>query len=204
MIFPNTGKPLRVWGRQSCGFIISDVLNMDMDMSWPDNTHGHFIYVVVHLLGCCAAPIYDVDLGFPAPIVYFLWLAPCADDWFWPPSAPCADVEEPLCAGYIRVIQHPFHTGFTMVEEIFDIWLSERLQNGIILPFSVILIHSPWLNKILKLGFLKRSICHSHTFTIIHLLCPVHHIILEYIKLVKSNLFKFCNCKQRRRRNFFN
>ena len=44
---------------------------------------------------------------------------------------------------------------FTMVEENFEIWLSETLQIGII----VLLFHiiSPWLKKILKFDFLKRS-----------------------------------------------
>ena len=50
------------------------------------------------------------------------------------------------------------HT-FTMVEEIFVIWLSETTQNGLILLFSVVVvvISSPWLKKILKFEFLKYS-----------------------------------------------
>ncbi len=43
-----------------------------------------------------------------------------------------------------------------MVEENFEIWLSETLQNGLILLFSGV-INFTWLKKILKFGFLKRS-----------------------------------------------
>ncbi len=50
-----------------------------------------------------------------------------------------------------------FHSHtMTMVEESFEIRLSETLQNGLILLCSVVVIPSPWLKKILKFDFLKR------------------------------------------------
>ena len=59
-----------------------------------------------------------------------------------------------------------------MVEENFKIRLTETLQDGLILLFSVIVIPSPWLKKILKFDFLKRlrmaqflHFYHNHTFT---------------------------------------
>ena len=45
---------------------------------------------------------------------------------------------------------------FTMVEEIFEIWHSEMLQIGLILLLFDNYT-SPWLKKILKFDFLKRS-----------------------------------------------
>ena len=47
-----------------------------------------------------------------------------------------------------------FHNNtFTMVEENFEIWHSETLQNGLILLLSFILIPSPWLKKILLIYY---------------------------------------------------
>ncbi len=48
------------------------------------------------------------------------------------------------------------HT-FIMVEENFEVWLSKTLQKGLILLSSGVIIPSPWLKKILKFDFLKRS-----------------------------------------------
>ncbi len=45
----------------------------------------------------------------------------------------------------------------TMVEENFEIWLSETHQNDLILLFSGVVIPSPWLKKILKFDFLKHT-----------------------------------------------